>query len=84
MRVTPQISDNEWVTLDIYQEISEVKEGSSSDVLSSGGPTPTKRSAETHVTVRSNQTVVIGGLMQEVETMSESKVPILGHAVSLG
>ena len=84
LRVTPQISESEWVTLDVYQEISEVKEGSSSDSVSSGGPTTTKRSAETHVSVRSNQTVVIGGLMQEVETESESKVPILGDIPLIG
>jgi len=84
LRVTPQISESEWVTLDVYQEISEVKEGSSSDSISSGGPTTTKRSAETHVSVRSNQTVVIGGLMQEVETESESKVPILGDIPLIG
>ena len=84
LRVTPQISESEWVTLDVYQEISEVKEGSSSDSAASGGPTTTKRSAETHVSVRSNQTVVIGGLMQEVETESESKVPILGDIPLLG
>ena len=84
LRVTPQISESEWVTLDVYQEISEVKEGSSSDSAASGGPTTTKRSAETHVSVRSNQTVVIGGLMQEVETESESKVPVLGDIPLLG
>ena len=84
LRVTPQISESEYVTLDVYQEISEVKEGSSSDSASSGGPTTTKRSAETRVAVRSNQTVVIGGLMQEVETESESKVPILGDIPLIG
>ena len=84
LRVTPQINESEYVTLDVYQEISEVKEGSSSDSASSGGPTTTKRSAETRVAVRSNQTVVIGGLMQEVETESESKVPILGDIPLIG
>jgi general secretion pathway protein D len=34
--------------------------------------------------VRSNQTIVIGGLMQEVETESESKVPILGDIPLIG
>ena len=84
LRITPQINESDWVTLDIYQEISEVKEGSTTDSLSTGGPTTTKRSAETHVSVRSNQTVVIGGLMQEVETESESKVPILGDIPLIG
>ncbi len=84
LRLTPQINESDWVTLDIYQEISEVKEGSTSDALSSGGPTTTKRSAETHVSVQSNQTIVIGGLMQEVETESESKIPVLGDIPLIG
>lgn len=84
LRLTPQINESDWVTLDVLQEISEVKEGSTSDSASSGGPTTTKRSAETHVSVRSNQTVVIGGLMQEVETESESKIPILGDIPLIG
>ena len=84
LRITPQVNESDWVTLDIYQEISEVKEGSATDTLSSGGPTTTKRSADTHVSVQSNQTIVIGGLMQEVETESEGKVPILGDIPLIG
>ena len=83
LRITPQINESDWVTMDVYQEISEVKEGSASDA-SNGGPTTTKRSAETSVSVKSNQTIVIGGLMQEVETESESKIPILGDIPLLG
>jgi general secretion pathway protein D len=84
LRITPQINESDYVTMDVYQEISEVKEGSAADTLTSGGPITTKRSAETHVMVRSNQTIVIGGLMQEVETESESKVPILGDIPLIG
>jgi len=84
LRITPQINEGDFVTMEVYQEISEVKEGSSADALTSGGPTTTKRSAETSVSVKSNQTVVIGGLMQEVETENESKVPVLGDIPLLG
>lgn len=82
LRITPQVNESDWVTLDVYQEISEVKEGSAG--VAGGGPTTTKRSAETHVSVRSNQTIVIGGLMQEVETETETKVPILGDIPLIG
>jgi general secretion pathway protein D len=84
LRITPQVNDNGYVTMEIYQEISEVKEGSTADTLASGGPTTTKRSAETTVSVKSNQTIVIGGLMQEVESVNESKVPILGDIPLIG
>lgn len=83
LRLTPQVGENDNVILDIYQEISEVKEGSAA-ANGGGGPTTTKRSAETHVAVRSNQTIVIGGLMQEVETENEGKVPILGDIPLIG
>jgi len=84
LRITPQVNDSGYVTMDVYQEISEVKEGSTADTLASGGPTTTKRSAETTVSVRSNQTIVIGGLMQEVDSENESKVPILGDIPLIG
>lgn len=84
LRITPQINESDWVTMDVYQEISEVKEGSAADSAASGGPTTTKRSAETSISVKSNQTIVIGGLMQEVETENESKIPILGDIPLLG
>jgi general secretion pathway protein D len=83
LRITPQVGENDNVILDVYQEISEVKEGSAS-ANGGGGPTTTKRSAETHVAVGSNQTIVIGGLMQEVETENESKVPVLGDIPLIG
>lgn len=83
LRITPQINESDFVTMEVYQEISEVKEGSTNDA-SNGGPITTKRSAETSVSVRSNQTVVIGGLMQEVDTESETKVPVLGDIPILG
>ena len=84
LRITPQVNDSGYVTMDVYQEISEVKEGSTADALTSGGPTTTKRSAETTVSVLSNQTIVIGGLMQEVDSENESKVPILGDIPLIG
>ena len=84
LRITPQVNDSGYVTMDVYQEISEAKEGSTADTLASGGPTTTKRSAETTVSVLSNQTIVIGGLMQEVDSQSESKVPVLGDIPLIG
>ena len=84
LRITPQVNDSGFVTMDVYQEISEVKEGSTADALSTGGPTTTKRSVETTVSVKSNHTIVIGGLMQEVDSENESKVPILGDIPLIG
>ena len=48
------------------------------------GPTTSKRSAKTTVVARDQETIVIGGLIQERTTRSVSKVPILGSLPILG
>jgi general secretion pathway protein D len=83
LRITPQITEGDYVKLDIYQEISAVQEVSE-DIFTSVGPTTTKRSTSTTVVVRDNQTVVIGGLMEEKEEKSVTKMPLLGDIPVLG
>lgn len=83
LQITPQITEGDYVKLDIFQEISSVK--SASDViLTTVGPTTTKRSTKTSVLVKDGRTVVIGGLMQEKDEESVTKVPLLGDIPLLG
>jgi general secretion pathway protein D len=83
LKITPQITEGDHVKLDIYQEISSVK--NQSDALTvSVGPTITKRSTKTSVVVKDNQTVVIGGLMQENDEEIVTKMPFLGDIPVLG
>lgn len=75
LRIKPKISEGDFVKLEIYQEISAVSPTTTvgaSDLITS------KRSASTSVVVKNNQTVVIGGLIQDREIKSTTKVPILG------
>ena len=83
LRLTPQITEGDYVKLDIYQEISSVKQDSET-ILINIGPTTTKRSTKTSVVVKDNQTVVIGGLMEEKEEENINKVPLLGDIPLLG
>ncbi len=83
LRITPQITEGDYIKLDIYQEISAVKQ-ESTEILTTIGPTTTKRSTKTSVVVKDNQTVVIGGLMEEREEESLAKVPLLGDIPILG
>ena len=83
LRITPQITAGDYVKLDIYQEISSVKEGSE-NILINVGPSTTKRSIKTSVIVIDAQTVVIGGLIQEKEEENIAKLPILGDIPILG
>jgi general secretion pathway protein D len=83
LKITPQITEGDNVKLDIYQEISQVK--NQPDALTiSVGPTITKRSTKTSVVVKDNQTVVIGGLMQENDEETVTKMPVLGDIPLLG
>lgn len=77
LRITPQITEGDYVKLNLYQEISAVKDTPES-VLTTIGPTTTKRSTKTSVVVKNGQTVVIGGLIQERDEEITNKTPILG------
>jgi general secretion pathway protein D len=77
--IKPHISANDTVLLEIKHSAGGIK-----DAKNSLGPTWTTRSVETRVVVRDQQTVLIGGLMQDSETDGESKVPILGDLPILG
>jgi general secretion pathway protein D len=83
LRITPHITAGDHVKLDIYQEISSVKNQSEA-LTQSVGPTITKRSTKTTVVVKDDQTVVIGGLMQDNDEESVTKMPILGDIPILG
>lgn len=83
LRITPQITEGDYVKLDIYQEISSLKRESETIVINVG-PSTTKRSTKTSVVVKDNQIVVIGGLMQETEEENITKVPVLGDIPLLG
>jgi general secretion pathway protein D len=86
LKVTPQINEERFVKLKIYQEISRVisenTQVSPSQVVLA--PTTTKRTAETNVQVRDGQTVVIAGLMGDNVDVSTTKVPCLGDIPILG
>ncbi len=83
LKLTPQITEGDYVKLDIFQEISSVK-SASEDILTSVGPTTTKRATKTSVVVKDGSTVVIGGLMQEREEEALFKIPLLGDIPILG
>ena len=80
IRITPHINEHDEVRLEIEEEISEV--GAAQGDL---GVVPiNRRTAKTEVMVRDQQTVVIGGLMRESVSRSETKIPILGDIPLLG
>ena len=83
LRITPQITEGNYVKLNIFQEISAVKDASDT-ILTTVGPSTTIRSTKTSVSVLDGSTVVIGGLIQETEEDGITKTPFLGDIPVLG
>jgi len=84
LRVTPHISSDGLVEMDVAPEISTLT--GDSVPISEGVTAPVfaKRSAETCVVVPDGRTVVIGGLMEDQDTESVGKIPVLGDIPYLG
>ncbi len=82
LRLTPQISEGDFVKLNIYQEVSNVQPAGT--VEGAVDLTTLVRSAKTTVVVRDHQTVVIGGLVSDDHSDTVNKVPWLGDVPLLG
>ncbi len=82
--VEPHINPDGYVNLSVKPTISDI--GTSSISVGSGINLPTflERSAETVVTVRDGETIVIGGLIKGSDTGGETKVPLFGDVPILG
>jgi general secretion pathway protein D len=83
LRLTPRVSEGEFVKLDIYQEISALTEQAGFDP-NKVGPVITKRYASTTVVAKDGETIAIGGLIKDNTDRVRSKVPILGDIPILG
>jgi hypothetical protein len=81
LRLTPQISSGDFVTLKIFTEVSDLVPGTSSSTL---GPTTTVRTSETTVITKDSQMVVIGGLMSDDVSDGEAGIPYLKDIPVLG
>jgi general secretion pathway protein D len=83
--IVPQVAAGDNVKLDMYEEVSNVVNGTQNAV---NGPTTTIRSASTTVQVQNHRTAVIGGLISsETDTVRQgvpflSDIPVLGNLFS--
>jgi general secretion pathway protein D len=87
LKVTPQINKDGFVRMKIDQTVTKVVNQSASvDAAGSQVLTPTtlKRTAKTTVVVKSGETVVIGGMIQDDSDKGTGKVPLLGDIPLLG
>jgi general secretion pathway protein D len=81
LTVTPRIGEQGTVALDVKQEVNEVGENEPPPINS---PRFTKREAETSVVLLNNQTLVLGGLIQNKRTRIRTGIPFLSRIPILG
>ncbi len=80
VKITPHLNESNEVRLELIEEISEAQ----APVGTLGVVPITKRTANTTLVVKDQQTVVIGGLMRNRVVHSQSKIPVLGDIPVLG
>lgn len=81
LKFKPQINEGDSVLLEIEQEVSSVDSTSANSSL---GSTFNVRTIKNTVLVKSGETVVLGGLLDEKTNEVVSKVPVLGDIPVLG
>lgn len=81
LKITPQISKDRMVRLIISHELTKLDELATTNT---DRPTTLKRTIDTTVIVKDGNTVVIGGLIDDIITATEYKVPCLGDVPALG
>jgi general secretion pathway protein D len=81
LTVTPRIGEQGTVALDVKQEVNEVGANEPPPINS---PRFTKREAETSVVLLNNQTLVLGGLIQNKRTLARTGIPVLNRIPLLG
>lgn len=85
LKVVPHIGDGGTVRLEVEQEVSSVVPANSASAVSTVDITTNKRLIKTQILADDQQTIVLGGLVQDDTTSSMqgipglSRIPVLGH-----
>ncbi len=82
--VTPHINPDGLVILDVAPTISQL--ANSNFQIAPGITTPVfdQRNAQSRVGIQNDETIVIGGLMEDKKTVNVNKVPLLGDIPLIG
>jgi general secretion pathway protein D len=82
VKITPHLNDSDEVRLEVSEEISDI--AGLPPVGSLGVQPFSKRTAQTQLVVKDQQTVVIGGLVRNQISRTDTKIPLLGDIPVLG
>ncbi len=86
LNITPQVNEDNFITLDVQPELS-TQYGSQIFVISGSEvaiPIVDTRRAQTRVIVKSGETLIIGGLTSQDDTVNITRVPLLSRIPVLG
>ena len=84
LEVKPSINPDGFVRMDIRPTISRLSEKTTDISENFRSPIIIKRTADTTVTVKDGETVVIGGLIEENSERRDMKIPLLGDIPLIG
>jgi general secretion pathway protein D len=78
LKITPNINEERFVRLKIDQQVTKLTGDQTTT------PTTLKRTAKTTVVIKDNETVVIGGLIDDTTSIDTYQIPCLGEIPLLG
>ncbi|MDC2963781.1 type II secretion system secretin GspD [Gammaproteobacteria bacterium] len=86
LEVTPHVHDGNLVRLEVHQVVSEVDPSSLNAIGAAGSADliTNKREINTTILVDNQEVIILGGLIRDKETISNSRVPVLGSIPGLG
>lgn len=80
LKITPKVSKVGTITLEIDQQVESV----TATQISNEGISTNKRSIKTTVLIEDGKILVLGGLIEDSKSISQTKIPILGDIPILG
>ena len=81
LTVSPRINADDTVTLQLQPQISDI---AGAPAIAGGPPPTTTQALQTLRTVRSGDTMVLGGFVRKSDTKSQSRIPILADLPVIG
>jgi len=84
LSITPQVSADGLITLDITPAVSRLVRTETSATGQTNAPVIDIRQASSIVRVRDGATIIMGGLVQDGSTTTHRKIPLLGDIPFLG
>jgi general secretion pathway protein D len=81
LEVTPRVNSGGYVTMDVNQSVSDVVNTTTSTIDS---PTIRQRRLTSTISVKSGESIILGGLIQQKDDRDASGIPILNELPGIG